>query len=256
MSSQALESSSQATSIAAKDDVLSQVLGEERCGHVHGLGLGPTPTSLWGPTTKHQNTQLVAENKELKEKINSLTGKYNDLDEKLKKVLEMLHNRGEGSTNATFINSPESMHSSEASHMVENLGLVDDEVLNKTCVADDANFETMPTTNSLDDVHTTTPVVGAAIHLIAEQTNNLVKLLDLDDEVVAYALLKSKDPTKEVQGRPLGDKWSEVLVRLSTKDDAPLMRIDAGRRTIKDAAAATQTIAWRNDFIKSDFRPH
>ncbi|XP_010247631.1 PREDICTED: uncharacterized protein LOC104590587 isoform X2 [Nelumbo nucifera] len=227
MSSQALESSSQATSIAAKDDVLSQVLGEERCGHVHGLGLGPTPTSLWGPTTKHQNTQLVAENKELKEKINSLTGKYNDLDEKLKKVLEMLHNRGE-----------------------------DDEVLNKTCVADDANFETMPTTNSLDDVHTTTPVVGAAIHLIAEQTNNLVKLLDLDDEVVAYALLKSKDPTKEVQGRPLGDKWSEVLVRLSTKDDAPLMRIDAGRRTIKDAAAATQTIAWRNDFIKSDFRPH
>ncbi|XP_010258569.1 PREDICTED: uncharacterized protein LOC104598281 isoform X2 [Nelumbo nucifera] len=252
MASQTVQSLSQATPIAAKDDVLSQVLGEERGGRVRGLGLGPTPISLWGATTKHQNIELVAENGELKEQINSLTNKYNELDDKLNKVLVMLHNR-EDSTNVPFINSPHSMHSSRASHMAGSLDLQDDEVPNNSPLVNDTVIPAMPTTNNQDGVHTT-PVVGGIVNPTAEEINNLcepVKLLDLDNEVVAYALLKNRDPTKKVQGRQLGDKWSEVLVRLSMNDNAPLMRTDAQRITIKDAVA-TQTIAWRNDYIEPD----
>ncbi|KAH0685450.1 hypothetical protein KY290_016723 [Solanum tuberosum] len=34
--------------VAWKGDVYSQVLGNERTGYVRGLGLGPTPSALWG----------------------------------------------------------------------------------------------------------------------------------------------------------------------------------------------------------------
>ncbi|MCD9560466.1 hypothetical protein HAX54_019148 [Datura stramonium] len=35
-------------SVAWKGDLYSQVLGNEKTGYVRGLGLGPTPSTLWG----------------------------------------------------------------------------------------------------------------------------------------------------------------------------------------------------------------
>ena len=34
--------------VAWEGDVYSQVLGNEKSGYVRGLGLGPTPSLLWG----------------------------------------------------------------------------------------------------------------------------------------------------------------------------------------------------------------
>nr|CAD1837601.1 unnamed protein product [Ananas comosus var. bracteatus] len=39
--------------VAWEGDIFSQVIGLERHGQVHGLGLGPTPTSLWAPSTSN-----------------------------------------------------------------------------------------------------------------------------------------------------------------------------------------------------------
>lgn len=73
-----------AGSVAWEGDVYSQVLGPERSGYVRGLGLGPTPSLLWGTKSSLGNIfvetvpnvvvqrleQEVKELKELKEKHN------------------------------------------------------------------------------------------------------------------------------------------------------------------------------------------
>ncbi|KAH0672872.1 hypothetical protein KY290_025113 [Solanum tuberosum] len=41
--------------VAWKGDVYSQVLGNERSGYVRGLGLGPTPSALWGSRSFLEN---------------------------------------------------------------------------------------------------------------------------------------------------------------------------------------------------------
>ncbi|KAJ1441931.1 Armadillo-like helical [Sesbania bispinosa] len=43
-------------SVAWEGDVYSQVLGAERSGYVRGLGLGPTPSLLWGSKSSIGNT--------------------------------------------------------------------------------------------------------------------------------------------------------------------------------------------------------
>lgn len=42
-------------SVAWEGDVYSQVLGEEKSGYVRGLGLGPTPSLLWGSKSSTEN---------------------------------------------------------------------------------------------------------------------------------------------------------------------------------------------------------
>lgn len=42
-------------SVAWEGDVYSQVLGKEKSGYVHGLGLGPTPSVLWGSRSSLEN---------------------------------------------------------------------------------------------------------------------------------------------------------------------------------------------------------
>ncbi|KAH0655430.1 hypothetical protein KY285_030312 [Solanum tuberosum] len=41
--------------VAWKGDVYSQVLGNERSGYVRSLGLGPTPSALWGSRSFLEN---------------------------------------------------------------------------------------------------------------------------------------------------------------------------------------------------------
>nr|CAD1835504.1 unnamed protein product [Ananas comosus var. bracteatus] len=56
--------------VAWEGDIYSQVIGEERHGQVRGLGLGPTPTSLWSPGSVYQSSSKDFEKiKELEREI-------------------------------------------------------------------------------------------------------------------------------------------------------------------------------------------
>ena len=44
--------------IAFEDDIYSQVMGPEKSSLVWGLGLDPTPSSLWGPASHHLGASL------------------------------------------------------------------------------------------------------------------------------------------------------------------------------------------------------
>ncbi|WOL01016.1 hypothetical protein Cni_G09729 [Canna indica] len=63
--------------VSMEDDIYSQVFGPERSGLVRGLGLGPTPTSLWGSssTGTSRNIQVSQHDDEvnkLKEEVKAL----------------------------------------------------------------------------------------------------------------------------------------------------------------------------------------
>ncbi|XP_057446348.1 uncharacterized protein LOC130738390 isoform X2 [Lotus japonicus] len=45
-------------SVAWKGDVYTQVFGLERSGYVRGLGLGPTPSTLWGTKSLSGNASM------------------------------------------------------------------------------------------------------------------------------------------------------------------------------------------------------
>ncbi|KAK6791561.1 hypothetical protein RDI58_010642 [Solanum bulbocastanum] len=68
--------------IACKGDVYSQVLGNERSGYVRGLGLGPTPSILWGSRSFLENIDEEDSSNEivqrLEQEITELKAKQND----------------------------------------------------------------------------------------------------------------------------------------------------------------------------------
>ncbi|KAK4359180.1 hypothetical protein RND71_021409 [Anisodus tanguticus] len=69
-------------SVAWEGDVYSQVLGNEKSGYVCGLGLGPTPSVLWGSRSSLGN--IVAEDssnedvQRLEQEITKLKAKQNE----------------------------------------------------------------------------------------------------------------------------------------------------------------------------------
>ncbi|KAG5605875.1 hypothetical protein H5410_027367 [Solanum commersonii] len=70
--------------VAWEGDVYSQVLGNEKYGYVHGLGLGPTPSVLW---SKDSSNEVVR----TKEKQNEELDLMKQNNEKLQ--LELLQMR-------------------------------------------------------------------------------------------------------------------------------------------------------------------
>ncbi|KAH0641945.1 hypothetical protein KY290_033554 [Solanum tuberosum] len=68
--------------VAWKGDVYSQVLGNERSGYVRGLGLGPTPSILWGDRSSFGNIDQDDSSNEvvqrLEHEITELKAKQNE----------------------------------------------------------------------------------------------------------------------------------------------------------------------------------
>jgi len=82
-------------SVAWEGDVYSQVLGSERSGYIRGLGLGPTPSLLWGDKFSLGNIsmnnnnmsnemvpKLEQEMKELKERHEEEMNQMKELNQK------------------------------------------------------------------------------------------------------------------------------------------------------------------------------
>ncbi|XP_059306790.1 uncharacterized protein LOC132058255 [Lycium ferocissimum] len=71
--------------VAWEGDVYSQVLGNEKTGYVRGLGLGPTPSVLWGSRSSFGNiveedssNQVVKRLEQEVTKLKDINGKQNE----------------------------------------------------------------------------------------------------------------------------------------------------------------------------------
>ena len=87
--------------VAWKGDALSQILGEEKPGHIHGIGLVPNPDQVFGGSTsrhlKHLNlTSLDATSSEdvvsLRVQVEKLVNHVQNLEQKTK-ALEQQQNQ-------------------------------------------------------------------------------------------------------------------------------------------------------------------
>ncbi|TKY46190.1 transposase, Ptta/En/Spm, plant [Spatholobus suberectus] len=88
-------------SVAWEGDVYSQVFGSERSGYIRGLGLGPTPSLLWGNksslgniSTDNMSNETIQkfkeEVKELKEKHDEEMNQMKELNQKQDAELNMM----------------------------------------------------------------------------------------------------------------------------------------------------------------------
>jgi len=73
--------------VAWKGDVYSQVLGNERSGYVRGLGLGPTPSILWGDRSSFGN---IDQDDSSNEVVQRLEQEIIELKEKQNEELNMM----------------------------------------------------------------------------------------------------------------------------------------------------------------------
>lgn len=68
--------------VAWEGDVYSQVLGNDKSGYVRGLGLGPTPSVLWGRSSSVENIVVDDSSNEvierLEQEITELKEKQNE----------------------------------------------------------------------------------------------------------------------------------------------------------------------------------
>ncbi|XP_075086613.1 uncharacterized protein LOC107817705 isoform X1 [Nicotiana tabacum] len=69
-------------SVAWEGDVYSQVLGNEKSGNVRGLGLGPTPSLLWGGKSSLQNITDDGLSNEAAHKLEQEIKELKDLNKK------------------------------------------------------------------------------------------------------------------------------------------------------------------------------
>ncbi|KAF4393075.1 hypothetical protein F8388_012584 [Cannabis sativa] len=95
-----------------------------------------------------------------------------------------------------------------------------------------------------------TPVIE-----VGEMVN--LKSVAADPETIAIGLVVSKDSSKEVGGKELGDHYSEVVVQVCIKPDEELIRPCGQYKTIGEVVGAP--IAWPTTFLvsrKSDKQLH
>ncbi|XP_039135755.1 uncharacterized protein LOC120273183 [Dioscorea cayenensis subsp. rotundata] len=62
-------------------EILTQVIGKERCGRVRGLGLGPTLKTYYGGTTSRTSTTSSAQSSEFVERFNQMEQQMQQLKE-------------------------------------------------------------------------------------------------------------------------------------------------------------------------------
>ncbi|OIT36109.1 hypothetical protein A4A49_55877 [Nicotiana attenuata] len=74
-------------SVAWEGDVYSQVFGNDKSGHVRGLGLGPTPSVLWGSRSSLGN--IVAEDSS-NEAVQRLTQEITELKDKHNEEMNLM----------------------------------------------------------------------------------------------------------------------------------------------------------------------
>nr|XP_016507842.1 PREDICTED: uncharacterized protein LOC107825493 [Nicotiana tabacum] len=69
-------------SVAWEGDVYSQVLGNDKSGYVRGLGLGPTPSVLWGSRSSLENIVIEDSSDEVVQKLKHEIIELKELNEK------------------------------------------------------------------------------------------------------------------------------------------------------------------------------
>ncbi|XP_060962064.1 uncharacterized protein LOC133032210 [Cannabis sativa] len=205
------------------NDTFSEVMGKEKYGSVRMYGFGVCPSDVWeNKSTKKGNQKkyiqtLEAELKELRSQVQANKQNYNANDTSI--IPDMALNYNDNATSSQLAKKPCMSHNKESRRQLWF-------------------------SSSAYDI----PIVGEMVNL---------KSVTADPETIAIGLVVSKDSSKEVGGKELGDHYSEVVVQVCINPDEELIRPYGQYKTIGEVVGAS--IAWSTTFLvsrKSDKQLH
>ncbi|CAD6257395.1 unnamed protein product [Miscanthus lutarioriparius] len=217
-----------------------RVLGEEKAGQVHGMGLLPVPKQVYGRRTHHfKDINIV-----------SLDGSSSDVEthmlEKIRQLKE--HSRMQDKVIEELKNNQRHHENQEATMRVHCVAPnQNDRFLEHK---DELNKETCDSEYSDDDsllLSTTSKTtkkqkVGSMVLLMTSKYPNKAN--------VAYATLLSTDLEAIVGGVKTGSQFYKVRIDHAIAKDEPLVRLRLGCNNIGDAQAKGVSIAWPSMFVQ------
>ncbi|KAM6582204.1 hypothetical protein CsatB_009206 [Cannabis sativa] len=207
------------------NDTFSEVMGKEKCGSVRMYGFGVCPSDVWeNKSTKKGNQKkyiqtLEVELKELRSQVQANKQNYNANGTSI--IPDMALNYNDNATSSQLAKKPCMSHNKESRRQLWF-------------------------SSSAYDI----PIVE-----VGEMVN--LKSVTADPETIAIGLVVSKDSSKEVGGKELGDHYSEVVVQVCINPDEELIRPYGQCKTIGEVVGAS--IAWPTTFLvsrKSDKQLH
>ncbi|XP_077220548.1 uncharacterized protein LOC143854446 [Tasmannia lanceolata] len=268
------------SSVACKDDILSQAIGQDKHGRLRCLGKGPTPSTVDGKKSGRETSNAI--NEALKMKLASMEEEMIRMKELLlqNEIIEGDHN------------SPNQVHSSAASHIDQPAAIGSPPITpnsippfthvipNDTPLIGTLDAHTSPpfspptnplvfstthiaptnppivTNPPLPIAPHTSPVVARTSHASprTKARNNKVhecipcKLMNSEGNAVAKGFLKSEDPNQIVGGKKLGVGWCEVTINGGISRQAKLLRPTGKLQVIGDALGSN--VAWPRAFVK------
>ncbi|KXG38990.2 hypothetical protein SORBI_3001G271700 [Sorghum bicolor] len=199
--------------VAWEGDALHQVLGEEKAGQLHGMGLLPVPKQVYGRRTHHfKDINIV-----------SLEGSSSDVDTHMLEEIRQLkeHSRMQDKVIEELKNNQRHHENQEAT-----MG---------NCAMSDHN-------NSQNHAVNSNRKVGSTVLLMTSKYPNKAH--------VAYATLLSTDPEAMVDGVKIGSQFYRVRIDHPITKDEPLVRPMPGCKNIGDAHAKGVSIAWPSMFVQ------
>ncbi|KAF4356533.1 hypothetical protein G4B88_012595 [Cannabis sativa] len=197
------------------NDTFSEVMGKEKYGSVRMYGFGVCPSDVWeNKSTKKGNQKkyiqtLEAELKELRSQVQANKQNYNANDTSI--IPDMALNYNDNATSSQLAKKPCMSHNKESRRQLWF-------------------------SSSAYDI----PIVE-----VGEMVN--LKSVTVDPETIDIGLVVSKDSSKEVGGKELGDHYSEVVVQVCINPNEELIRPYGQCKTNGEVVGAS--IAWPTTFL-------
>ncbi|CAL5017629.1 unnamed protein product [Urochloa decumbens] len=263
--------------VAWEGDALHQVLGEEKPGQVHGMGLLPIPKQVYGRTTRQLKdiniatidgssadveTHMFEEIQQLKDRvrkqdrvIDELVNKKRDHENEEPNKIDQANIQNHVlQSNRKRIQCPEPNHGDAAYQQR-------DESNNRTCESDDnddpvlSNKKCQGDANlnqlSLREGEPSSPQCSTNDFTQKQDgTTVLLKTASRQNSLVAYATIVSSRPKATVGGVEIGKQFYKVRINHPILQNEPLIRPMADCSKIGDAHAKGTLIAWPSTCVE------
>ncbi|XP_058067561.1 uncharacterized protein LOC131216938 isoform X2 [Magnolia sinica] len=237
-----------------RNDLLSQVMGEDRHGRVRTYGLGPSPSDLWGTTSSQQRMASIAQRRD--ERYDELHADIVSLKENIA-ALSSLREAEMSSLKETMVEIS-STRDAEISSLKETLmkliATMNNANNNPPTVFGVAASSNMNQPSSLSRhwvtyrKRSTNKGKTTSCTSAGDMTGVSLTSIMKPGVTIAKGVVLSKDPLTKVGGHELGIGFWEVLIHVAIVRDEVLIRPYGRYKTIGDAIGTS--IVWPSILCK------
>ncbi|KAM0823177.1 hypothetical protein ACQ4PT_071041 [Festuca glaucescens] len=247
---------------AWQGDALQEVLGEEKTGQVHGMGLLPTPKQVYGWTPRYlKNINMTTTDGLACGREDDVWGELAMLKEHIRRLEDMNNKEGHGSEieeedgehdnrNQLLIQQNSSPPQDPVSGSMPEVKETRDQIDKSFARLDQQGTRnkrgsSVPSKPSKRR-HTSSLKAGSKVVLRTSTYPN--------KRNVAYDTIRSTDPATKAGGIELGAQFSLVRIDEPIMDSEELVREVSDCKTIGDAFSLGFLIAWPTAFMNSKER--